>query len=30
LGAISVRTLPGTEENIAFPLPRELSRKRAV
>ncbi len=30
LGAVSVRTLPGTEENIAFPLPRELSRKRAV
>jgi len=30
LGAISVRTLPGTEENIAFPLPKELSRKRAV
>ena len=28
LGAISVRTLPGTEETIAFPLPRELSRKR--
>ena len=30
LGAVSVRTLPGVEENIAFPLPRELSRKRAV
>lgn len=30
LGAVSVRTLPGAEENIAFPLPRELSRKRAV
>lgn len=28
LGAISVRTLPGAEENVAFPLPRELSRKR--
>lgn len=27
LGAISVRTLDGVEENIAFPLPRELSRK---
>lgn len=30
LGAVSVRTLPGVEENIAFPLPRELSRKRVV
>jgi len=30
LGAVSVRTLPGVEENVAFPLPRELSRKRAV
>lgn len=28
LGASSVRTLPGTEENVAFPLPRELSRKQ--
>lgn len=28
LGAASVRTLPGTEENVAFPLPRELSRKQ--
>ena len=28
LGAASVRTLPGAEENVAFPLPRELSRKR--
>ncbi|HUH86676.1 MAG TPA: 4-hydroxy-3-methylbut-2-enyl diphosphate reductase [Pusillimonas sp.] len=28
LGAISVRTLPGTEETVSFPLPRELSRKR--
>lgn len=27
LGAVSVRTLPGVEENVAFPLPRELSRK---
>jgi len=27
LGAISVRTLEGTPENVAFPLPRELSRK---
>src|SRR5699024_4141132 len=30
LGALSVRALPGIEENIAFPLPRELSRKRPV
>ena len=30
LGAASVRTLPGAEENVAFPLPRELSRKRQV
>jgi 4-hydroxy-3-methylbut-2-enyl diphosphate reductase len=30
LGAASVRTLPGAEENVAFPLPRELSRKRPV
>ncbi|MYN11563.1 4-hydroxy-3-methylbut-2-enyl diphosphate reductase [Pusillimonas sp. TS35] len=29
LGAISVRTLDGTPENVAFPLPRELSRKLA-
>ncbi len=28
LGAALVRTLPGAEENVAFPLPRELSRKR--
>ena len=28
LGAVSVRTLPGAEENVAFPLPRELSRKK--
>ncbi len=27
LGAASVRTLDGTPEGIAFPLPRELSRK---
>ena len=27
LGAASVRTLEGTPENVAFPLPRELSRK---
>ena len=27
LGAASVRTLDGTSENVAFPLPRELSRK---
>jgi 4-hydroxy-3-methylbut-2-enyl diphosphate reductase len=27
LGAASVRTLDGEQENIAFPLPRELSRK---
>lgn len=30
LGAVSVRTLPGAEENVAFPLPRELSRKAPV
>jgi len=29
LGAISVRTLDGTPENVVFPLPRELSRKMA-
>lgn len=28
LGAASVRTLPGVTENVAFPLPKELSRKR--
>ncbi|HLR13827.1 MAG TPA: 4-hydroxy-3-methylbut-2-enyl diphosphate reductase [Burkholderiaceae bacterium] len=28
LGAASVRTLKGTPENVSFPLPRELSRKR--
>ncbi|MCQ9616841.1 4-hydroxy-3-methylbut-2-enyl diphosphate reductase [Paenalcaligenes niemegkensis] len=27
LGAISVRKLEGVEENVSFPLPRELSRK---
>ncbi len=27
LGAVSVRTLSGAEENVAFPLPKELSRK---
>jgi len=27
LGATSVQTMPGLEENVAFPLPRELSRK---
>ncbi len=30
LGAASVRTLQGTPENIAFPLPKELSRKVGV
>lgn len=30
LGAISVRVLKGTPENVSFPLPRELSRKRPV
>ena len=30
LGAASVRPLPGIEENVAFPLPRELSRKRDI
>jgi len=29
LGAISVRTLDGTPENVTFPLPRALSRKVA-
>jgi 4-hydroxy-3-methylbut-2-enyl diphosphate reductase len=28
LGAASVRTLEGTPENVSFPLPKELSRKR--
>src|SRR5690606_6158714 len=27
LGAVSVRTLDGTPGNVAFPLPKELSRK---
>ena len=27
LGAISVRTLDGLQENVSFPLPKELSRK---
>lgn len=30
LGAVSVRTLAGTPENVSFPLPRELSRKIPV
>lgn len=30
LGAVSVRTLEGTPENVSFPLPRELSRKISV
>lgn len=30
LGAASVRPLPGIEENVSFPLPRELSRKRDI
>jgi len=30
LGAVSVRTMPGLEENVAFPLPKELSRKAAA
>lgn len=29
LGAISVRKMRGIEENVSFPLPRELSRKMA-
>lgn len=29
LGAISVRKMQGIEENVSFPLPRELSRKLA-
>ncbi|WP_208622044.1 4-hydroxy-3-methylbut-2-enyl diphosphate reductase [Bordetella genomosp. 12] len=29
LGAVSVRTMPGLEENVAFPLPKGLSRKIA-
>ncbi|MYZ43260.1 4-hydroxy-3-methylbut-2-enyl diphosphate reductase [Achromobacter sp. KS-M25] len=27
LGAVSVRKMPGLEENVVFPLPKELSRK---
>lgn len=27
LGAVSVRTMPGLEEHVAFPLPKGLSRK---
>lgn len=30
LGAVSVRTLDGTPENVNFPLPKELSRKLPV
>lgn len=30
LGAASVRTLEGTPENVSFPLPKELSRKRTL
>ncbi|NYT65109.1 4-hydroxy-3-methylbut-2-enyl diphosphate reductase [Alcaligenaceae bacterium] len=30
LGAVSVRTLKGTPENVSFPLPKELSRKLPV
>ncbi|MBO1112749.1 4-hydroxy-3-methylbut-2-enyl diphosphate reductase [Bordetella petrii] len=29
LGAVSVRTMPGLEESVAFPLPKGLSRKPA-
>ena len=29
LGAVSVRTMAGLEENVAFPLPKGLSRKSA-
>lgn len=28
LGAVSVRTVQGAEENVSFPLPKELSRKK--
>jgi 4-hydroxy-3-methylbut-2-enyl diphosphate reductase len=28
LGAISVRRMDGTKENVTFPLPKELSRKQ--
>jgi 4-hydroxy-3-methylbut-2-enyl diphosphate reductase len=30
LGVANIRTLPGAIEHVAFPLPRELSRKRPV
>jgi len=30
LGAVSVRTMDGLEEHVAFPLPKELSRKKAI
>src|SRR5690606_36786766 len=30
LGAVSVRTMPGLEEIVAFPLPKGLSRKAAL
>jgi 4-hydroxy-3-methylbut-2-enyl diphosphate reductase len=30
LGAVSVRALPGVEENITFPLPKGLSRNASV
>ena len=30
LGAVSVRTMPGLEENVAFLLPKGLSRKARV
>jgi len=30
LGAASVQTMPGLEERVAFPLPKELSRKVAA
>lgn len=30
LGAISVRKMPGLEEHVSFPLPKELSRKRKL
>ncbi len=30
LGAASVRSLPGIQENVSFPLPRELSRKKPL
>ncbi len=30
LGAISVRRMDGTKENVTFPLPKELSRKQSA